>query len=64
MAIRAQGTTLKFTPKGKTQVTVGMLRSVGEIAPDSEEKLRSIIKKQRIAYWRKTSKRLHFKSLR
>ena len=23
-----------------------------------------IIKKQRIAYWRKTSKRLHFKSLR
>ena len=37
MAIRAQGTTLKFTPKGKTQVTVGMLRSVGEIAPDSEE---------------------------
>ena len=37
MAIRAQGTTLKFTPKGKTQVTVGMLRSVGEIASDSEE---------------------------
>ena len=37
MAIRAQGTTLKFTPKDKTQVTVGMLRSVGEIAPDSEE---------------------------
>ena len=37
MAIRAQGTTLKFTPKDKTQVTVGMLRSVGEMAPDSEE---------------------------
>ena len=43
MAIRAQGTTLKFTPKGKTQVTVGMLRSVGEIAPDSTDGYREYV---------------------
>lgn len=37
MAVKAQGTVLKFTPKGGTQVVVGKLTSVGEIAPDSEE---------------------------
>ena len=37
MATRAQGTTLKFTPEGAEQVTVGRLTSVGEIQPDSEE---------------------------
>lgn len=37
MAVRAQGTVLKFTPKSGTQVVVGKLTSVGEIAPDSEE---------------------------
>lgn len=36
-ATRAQGTTLKFTPDGGQQTTVGRLTSVGEIQPDSEE---------------------------
>lgn len=36
-ATRAQGTTLKFTPAGGTQVVVGKLTSVGEIAPEAEE---------------------------
>lgn len=36
-ATRSQGTTLKFTPAGGSQVTVGKLTSVGEIQPDSEE---------------------------
>lgn len=36
-ATRAQGTTLKFTPANGTQVTVGRLTSVGEIAPEAEE---------------------------
>ena len=36
-ATRAQGTTLKFTPAGGTQVGVGKLTSVGEIAPEAEE---------------------------
>ena len=36
-ATRAQGTTLKFTPAGGTQVVVGKLTSVGEIAPEPEE---------------------------
>lgn len=36
-ATKSQGTTLKFTPDGGTQVTVGKLSSVGEIQPDSEE---------------------------
>jgi len=34
---RSQGTTLKFTPEGGQQVTVGKLTSVGEIAPEAEE---------------------------
>lgn len=38
MAIsNAQGTTLKFTPEGGAQVTVGRLTSVGEIQPEAEE---------------------------
>lgn len=36
MATKAQGTTLKFTPAGGAQATVGKLTSIGEIAPDSE----------------------------
>ena len=36
-ATRSQGTTLKFTPAGGAQLTVGRLTSVGEIRPDSEE---------------------------
>ena len=36
-ATKSQGTTLKFTPAGGTQVTVGRLSSVGEIHSDSEE---------------------------
>ena len=36
-ATRAQGTTLKFTPAGGTQVVVSKLTSVGEIAPEAEE---------------------------
>ena len=36
-ATRAQGTTLKFTPADGTQVVVGKLTSVGEIAPEAEE---------------------------
>ena len=36
-ATRSQGTTLKFTPAGGEQLTVGRLTSVGEIQPDSEE---------------------------
>lgn len=36
-ATRSQGTTLKYTPEGGAQVTVGRLTSVGEIQPDSEE---------------------------
>lgn len=36
-ATRSQGTTLKFTPAGGVQLTVGRLTSVGEIQPDSEE---------------------------
>ncbi|MBQ8508251.1 MAG: hypothetical protein IJ466_12585 [Clostridia bacterium] len=34
---RSQGTTLKFTPAGGAQLTVGRLTSVGEIAPEAEE---------------------------
>lgn len=34
---RSQGTTLKFTPAGGEQLTVGKLTSVGEIAPEAEE---------------------------
>ena len=34
---RSQGTTLKFTPEGGEQLTVGRLTSVGEIAPEAEE---------------------------
>lgn len=37
MAIRGKGTTLKFTPAGGAQVTVGKLTKVGEIAPEAEE---------------------------
>ena len=33
----SQGTTLKFTPEGGAQVTVGKLTSVGEIQPEAEE---------------------------
>lgn len=36
-ATKSQGTTLKFTPAGGTQVVVGRLSSVGEIQSDSEE---------------------------
>ena len=36
-ATKSQGTTLKFTPAGGSQVTVGRLSSVGEIQSDSEE---------------------------
>ena len=36
-ATRSQGTTLKFTPDGGQQLTVGRLVSVGEIQPDSED---------------------------
>ena len=36
-ATRSQGTTLKFTLENGTQVTVGRLSSVGEIAPEAEE---------------------------
>lgn len=36
-ATRSQGTVLKFTPLNGTQVTVGKLTSVGEIAPEAEE---------------------------
>lgn len=36
-ATRAQGTTLKYTPADGTQLTVGKLTSVGEIAPEAEE---------------------------
>ena len=36
-ATKSQGTTLKFTPAGGAQVTVGRLSSVGEIHSDSEE---------------------------
>ena len=36
-ATKSQGTTLKFTPAGGSQVIVGRLSSVGEIQPDSEE---------------------------
>ena len=35
MATRAQGTTLKFTPRGGSPLVVGKLSSVGAIAPDS-----------------------------
>jgi len=35
-ATKSQGTTLKFTPAGGSQVTVGRLSAVGEIHPDSE----------------------------
>ena len=35
-ATRSQGTTLKFTPAGGAQVSVGRLTSVGEIQSDSE----------------------------
>ena len=34
---RSQGTTLKFTPDGGSELTVGRLTSVGEIAPEAEE---------------------------
>ena len=37
MATSAQGTLFKFTPASGTQVTVGRLTSIGEIAPTSEE---------------------------
>lgn len=36
-ATKSQGTTLKYTPDGGAQLTVGKLTSVGEIQPDSEE---------------------------
>ena len=36
-ATKSQGTTLKFTPEGASQVTIGRLSSVGEIQPDSDE---------------------------
>ena len=36
MATRAYGTTLKFTPQGGSQVTVGKLTGIGAISPDSE----------------------------
>ena len=36
MATNAYGTTLKFTPSGGAQVTVGKLTSIGELSPDSE----------------------------
>lgn len=36
-ATRSQGTTLKYTPEGGVQLSVGRLSSVGEIKPDSEE---------------------------
>ena len=36
-ATRAQGTTLKYTPAGGTQLTVGKLTSVGEISPEADE---------------------------
>lgn len=37
MAVSAYGTTLKFTPSGGTQTTVGRLTAIGEVKPDSEE---------------------------
>jgi len=37
MATRSQGTTLKITPEGGSQVTVGKLTTIGEIAPEAEE---------------------------
>ena len=37
MATKAHGTTLKFTPEGGEQVTVGKLTSVGEITPEAEK---------------------------
>lgn len=37
MAVSANGTTLKFTPKGGAQTTVGRLTAIGEVKPDSEE---------------------------
>lgn len=37
MAVTAQGTTLKFTPQGGEQVTVGKVISIGEIGGDSQE---------------------------
>jgi len=37
MATRAQGTLLKFTPRGGSPLVVGKLTSVGEIQPESEE---------------------------
>ncbi len=37
MATTSQGTTLKFTPDGGAQVTIGRLTSVGEIEPEAEE---------------------------
>lgn len=36
-ATKSQGTTLKFTPAGGSQVAVGRLSSVGEIQSDSDE---------------------------
>jgi len=36
MATSAQGTVFRFTPAGGSQIAVGRLTSVGEIAPDSE----------------------------
>ncbi len=36
-ATKSQGTTLKFTPSGGEQATVGRLTSVGEIKPEAEE---------------------------
>ena len=37
MAVSAYGTTLKFTPDGGAQTTVGRLTAIGEVKPDSEE---------------------------
>ncbi len=37
MAVSAYGTTLKFTPSGGAQTTVGRLTAIGEVKPDSEE---------------------------
>ncbi len=37
MAVGSYGTVLKFTPSGGSQVVVGKLSSIGEIAPEAEE---------------------------
>lgn len=37
MSVSAIGTTLKFTPAGGSQVTIGYLTGIGSISPDSDE---------------------------